>query len=114
MRMLAVVTAFACGFLISHAALAAGQFDGTYKGRGSLISGRCSPPQGSTYHVVDSHISHTFGGRGQVEADVGPDGKLANAAGAIRTTTAGSITGKTLSMEITTTRCLFHYELTKS
>ncbi len=109
--LLAVLMGVAAG---SHAAAAADRFDGVYEGEGTLRFGRCGRPENPRFRVVDSHISRAFGGSGaQIEAAVGPDGTVTNGSGAVRTTTAGSITGSTLSMDVTTPGCAFHYELTK-
>ena len=114
MRALTLAAAVACVVLADHAARAAGKFDGVYEGEGVLRSGRCARPENPRYLVADSHISRPFGGGGaQVEATIGPDGKITNADGAIRTTTTGSIAGNALSMDIVTPSCTFHYELTK-
>ena len=92
---------------------AAGPYDGVYAGTGNLLTGRrCTHPQSPEYRVRDSRISHPFG-QARVEAMVGPDGKLTNGPDAIRTTTTGAIVGKTLSMDIVTPDCSFHYELTR-
>ena len=91
---------------------AAGQYDGLYAGTGNLLTGRCTHPQDPEYRVRDSRISRAFG-QARVEAVVGPDGRITNGPEAIRTTTTGSIAGKTLSMDIVTPACSFHYELTR-
>ena len=114
MRILAAGSALACVVLLAQAAQAAGKFDGVYEGEGTLRTGRCARPENPRYRISDDHISRPFGGGGaRVEAVVGPDGKISNADGSVRTTTIGSIAGNALTMDITTPACVFHYELTK-
>ena len=96
-------------------AVAAGAFDGLYQGEGTLRSGRCARPENPRFRVADNHISRPLGGSGaQIEADVGPDGTVRNAAGAVRTTTIGSITGTALTLDVTTPACTLHYALMKT
>jgi len=103
---------------------AAGQFDGTYKGKQTTVltnnSADCAHlDHDTTISVRENHFNRTWG-QGQLSVDVAPDGTFAQK---VVTSDSrrlrdiaikGRITGNSLEADIGTNLCAAHLSLTKS
>lgn len=127
----ASVSGVATVVLLSGAALlpvapagAAGQFDGTYKGKQTTVltnnTAECAHlDHDTTVSVQDNHFNRTWG-QGQMSVDVAPDGTFAqkvvtsDSRRLRNIAIKGKITGNSLEADIGTDLCAAHLSLTKS